>query len=343
MKITRLTILVLLAVCSRTAAQETSNDPLLQSVITATLTMQRLSWEHATAAQALYELGRFDLAGLMARDSALRQRPDGAYDGGSPTDVCAIGEVMVRMGDRLQDEGLRQAVAKNRHFMLQTARRAPDGTLYHVAQRNEIWVDSLFMAPPVLAAMGEFEAAIANVRGIRRRLWNPEARLFHHQWDDEAKSLKNAALWGVGNGWALMGMLRTAALLPPKYATEKKEIVDAFRAALDGCLRHLRPDGLTHYLLPNTTTFVDSGAPCTIAYSIYRAIQYGWIPRAEYLGKAELIRQAVRAKVDTNGFLQDACGLPGFRTQSRSVETQGFFILMEAARRDLRPSADSGR
>ena len=152
-------------------------DPVLDSVITATLTMQRLSWEHAAAAQALYDLGEFKLAALMAKESALRQHPSGRYDRGSPTDVCAIGQVVALTAERLNDDILKNALEKNRMFMVKDAKRAPDGTLYHTDKGDTIWIDSMYMAPPVLAAMGEYDMAIAQVRGIRKRLWNKNKRL----------------------------------------------------------------------------------------------------------------------------------------------------------------------
>ena len=315
--------------------ETTQDDPLLDSVITAMLTMQRLSWEHAAAAQALHDLGELKLATLMAEESALRQLPSGRYDRGSTTDVCAIGQVMALCAARLNDDTLQKALEKNRNFMKTEAKRAADGTLFHTDKGDTIWVDSMYMAPPVLAAMGEYEMAIQQVRGIRKRLWNKEKKLFHHIYNEERRTFENPKLWGVGNGWAVMGMTRTTLQLPPRYAQEKREFVQYIRASIDGFLHHQRDDGLSHFVLDESDTFVDTGAPMCFAYAIYMGIDQGWLDRAAYLPEAEKIRAAACAKVDGHGFVQDACGLPGYKTQSRSVETQSFFIHMEAARRVL--------
>lgn len=330
-------LLVLLIIHSLLGPTNVSamKDPMLDKVVTAMLTMQRLSWEHATAAQSLYELGEYDLAELMARESALRQKKSGAYDDGYPTDTCAIGEVMVRVGERTQDEDILQAIEKNRNYIKNTLRRAKDGTILHTPEANEVWIDSMYMAPPALAAMGEFDDAVRQIRGMHERLWDNKSQLFHHQYSEDTKSIKGSKLWGVGNGWALMGMARTIRQLPDEYTKEKKEIIGYFKAALDGCLATIRPDGLTHFILTDPSTFVDSGAAPAFAYAVYRGIENGWLPKKKYFEKAEFIRKAVRAKVDEHGFLQDACGLPYWENQSRSVETQSFLILMEAARNDL--------
>jgi hypothetical protein len=47
------------------------------------------------------------------------------------------------------------------------------------------------------------------------------------------------------------------------------------------------------------------------------------------------MREAARAKVDRMGLVQDVCGSPTFEAPGTATEGQAFFILMEAARRDL--------
>ena len=54
-----------------------------------------------------------------------------------------------------------------------------------------------------------------------------------------------------------------------------------------------------------------------------------------YLEKADKTRQAVYTKVDQLGFVRDACTMPSFTTPGVASEGQAFFILMEAAARDL--------
>ncbi len=46
-------------------------------------------------------------------------------------------------------------------------------------------------------------------------------------------------------------------------------------------------------------------------------------------------RGAVHAKVDEYGLVHGVCGAPNFDRSGTATEGQAFFLLMEAARRDL--------
>jgi hypothetical protein len=47
------------------------------------------------------------------------------------------------------------------------------------------------------------------------------------------------------------------------------------------------------------------------------------------------MRAAARAKVDGLGLVQGVCGSPSFEAPGTATEGQAFFLLMEAAHRDL--------
>lgn len=97
-------------------------------------------------------------------------------------------------------------------YLVQTAPRNPDGTLYHNQGEPWIWVDAFYMAPSFLAVAGYNSEAVWQVEGFRRALWNPQARLFHHIWDAERRAFSRDQHWSVGNGWAVSGMARVAWL-----------------------------------------------------------------------------------------------------------------------------------
>ena len=82
---------------------EKTNSPqkekaILLKVTNAMLSMQRASWEHGVAMQALWEIGEHELAYLMAKEAVLRQIPDGRfsvlYTDNGVTDPAASGEVV---------------------------------------------------------------------------------------------------------------------------------------------------------------------------------------------------------------------------------------------------------
>jgi rhamnogalacturonyl hydrolase YesR len=312
--------------------------PDLTQVKLAMLAMQRASWEQGVAAQALLELGDLETVVLMARDAVVRIGADGrlALLGGQAqvTDPAANGEPVLRAAEATSDPMLREGARRMLDYLLHQAPRADDGTLYHLVDAREVWIDSLFMAPPFLAAAGHPDLALEQIEGHRRRLWNPARQLFSHIWDEAAQALRRRDFWAVGNGWAAAGMTRVLSVLPARMTAERARVARYVEELIDGCLARRRSDGLFHNVLDDPTTFVETNSSQMLAYAIYRGILGGWLDD-EYRVRADQMRRAAWEKVDAHGLVQDVCGAPGFEHPGTATEGQAFFLLMEAAARDL--------
>jgi len=317
------------------------NEALIRRVAQALLAMQRHAWEQGTSAQAFLELGETDLVVAMARDAVVRQLPDGRLAMiGAPecsTDPAVNGEPVLYAARVTGDPTLRAAAESQLDWLLHRAPRSPQGVLYHHIHTHQVWVDSCYMAPPFLAVAGYHREALDQVEGFRRVLWDPQRRLFHHIWDDDTQSYFHAPYWGVGNGWAAAGMTRVLAALPAEMTDDRARLMTYLREVIEGCLAHLRPDGLFHDFVDDPSTFVETNLAQMLCYAIYRAVAAGWL-EARYLEPAHRMRSAARAKVDRWGFVQDVCGSPHFDRPGVAPEGQAFFLLMEAAARSLSPA-----
>jgi unsaturated rhamnogalacturonyl hydrolase len=282
----------------------------------AMLSMQRASWEQGVAAQALLETGDIDLTVLMAKEAALRQAEDGRLadlaSSDNVTDPAANGEAVLKAAELTGDTRLTEAANRMRDYLMNEAPRTADGTLLHLKSVRQVWVDSLYMAPPFLAIAGHPAEAVRQIEGFRRLLWNPEKRLFSHIW-------------------AAAGMTRVLRALPARLAGEKARLVGYVREVVDGCLAHQREDGLFHDVVDDPSTFVETNLAQMLAYTIYRGMTGGWL-EARYRSVAERLRRAVQAKVDRFGLVQGVCGSPLFDRPGTATEGQAFFLLMEAAR-----------
>jgi len=302
------------------------------------LAMQREAWEQGTAMQALLEWGDRDMVLRMAHGAVLRIYDDGRLgmvsDNHGVTDPAANGEGVLfaarETGDPLYEDGARRML----EYLLKTAPRTADGTLHHIDSKPQVWVDSMYMAPPFLAAAGEPAEAVRQIEGFRRLLWNRRSRLFSHIWDDGKKAFERQAFWGVGNGWAAAGMTRVIRALPGGLAEEKKRLTGYVREVLDGCLERWRPDGLFHDVVDDPKTFVETNLAQMLAYTVFRGLKGGWLPKS-YLKDAEIMRRAAWSKVDGLGYVRGVCGSPTFEKPGTATEGQAFFILMEAAARDF--------
>jgi len=313
-------------------------SPLVESVKRAMLAMQRDAWEQGTAAQALLEMGEREWTILMAKEAVVRQIEDGRLavisSNEGVTDPASNGEALLFAAGETGDPKLRRAAEKMLEYLLRRAPRTQDGTLYHVADKRQVWVDSMYMAPPFLAVAGRPDEAFRQVEGIRKLLWNPEAGLFSHIWDDDKGGFERKDFWGVGNGWAAAGMSRVIKALPESMGGEKKKLAGYVRNVIDGCLRRQRDDGLFHDVLDKPATFVETNLAQMLAYSIYRGIAGGWLDPA-YKKDADRMRAAARGKVDGFGLVQGVCGSPNFDSSGTATEGQAFFLLMETAAVDL--------
>lgn len=217
-------------------------------------------------------------------------------------------------------------------YLLHTAPRTQDGTLHHIKSKPEVWVDSIYMAPPFMAVAGHPHEAINQIEGFRRLLWNSEHQLFSHIWDDAKKKFVRQAFWGVGNGWAAAGMTRVLAALPADMAEQKNQLAVYIKEVINGCLAYQREDGLFHDVVNDPNTFIETNLAQMLAYSIYRGVTGGWL-ESSYRTLADKMRQAALAKVDAFGLVQGVCGSPTFDRSGTATEGQAFFLLMEAAAR----------
>jgi len=315
-------------------------DTLLARVKQALLAMQRHSWEQGVAAQAFLESGDDDIVVVMAYEAVLRQLPDGrlAVVGGAEavTDPSANGEPVLHAARLTGDRALREAAEHQLDWLLGMAPRTRDGILHHLVDKPQVWVDSFYMAPPFLAVAGYPDEAVRQVEGFRRLLWDPKARLYAHMWDEGLNDFARADHWGVGNGWAAAGLARVIAALPDSMDDDRRRLIGYLREGIDGCLAHVRPDGLFHDVVDDPSTFVETNLSQMLAYAIYRAVDAGWLPES-YLASADRMRDAARDKVDRYGLVRGVCSAPRFDRPGTAPEGQAFFILMEAAASRLTP------
>jgi rhamnogalacturonyl hydrolase YesR len=317
------------------------SDLLVEKVERAMLTMQRDAWEQGVAAQAFLESGKTDLVVLLAKEAVVRQVEDGrlavisCWEG--VTDPAANGEAVLFAAKQTGDPKLKVAADKMLAYLLDNAPRRKDGTLYHIANKPQVWIDSLYMAPPFLAVAGQPQEAVKQVEGLRRVLWNQEKKLFSHIWDDGKNDFFRKDFWGVGNGWAAAGMTRIIKALPEEMGEEKKRLATYVNEVVDGCLAYQRQDGLFHDVVDNPQAFIETNLAQMLAYTIYRGVSGGWL-KASYLKQADRMREAARRKVDEYGYVQGVCGSPNFESAGTATEGQSFFLLMEAAAGQVAPS-----
>ncbi len=326
---------------SRKVKNDMKTSETIEKVIKAMLAMQRRAWEQGVAAQALLESGQTDYVVLLAKDAVVNQLKDGrlGLNGQNQpvTDPAANGEPVLFAANLTGDAMLIKAATQMLDYLLHTAPRTNSGIIYHNNHENKIWVDAFYMAPPFLAVAGRPEEAVKQIQGYRKILFNTEKQLYYHIWDEDQKTFSRGLFWGVGNGWAAAGMARVIKALPDSMSQEKAMIAGYVKELINGCLKYQREDGLFHDILDDPSTFVETNTAQMLAYTIYRGIQGRWLDPS-YLPYANRMREAAHKKVDAFGLVQGVCGAPNFDHAGTATEGQAFFLLMEAAYRDMSAS-----
>ena len=225
----------------------------IENVKLAMLSMQRATWEQGVAMQAMLELGEHELVILMARDAVLRQSKDGRLamlgEEFALSDAASPGEAVLWAAKKTGDPVLMNGFEKMLDYVLHKAPRNKDGIIYHFTNIPQIWSDSMYMLPPFLAAAGNYDEAIRQIEGARAYLWNSDKKLLSHMWDCGKNAFARKECWGVGNGWSAAGMTRVIRALPVSMLAEKKILAGYTKDILDGCLQHIRGDGLFHNIV----------------------------------------------------------------------------------------------
>jgi len=311
----------------------------VRKVMNAMLAMQRRAWEQGVASQALLELGEKDLVILMAKDAVVNQKKDGRLglnEGDRPvTDPASNGEPLLYAARETGDKALQAAADRMLDFLLYKSPKTREGIIYHNYIEDMIWVDAFYMAPPFIAACGHYDEAMKQVEGYRKILLDRDRRLYYHMWDQDRMRYERKLFWGVGNGWAAAGMTRVLRTLPESMNEEKALLAGYIRELIDACLKCQRQDGLFHDILDDPSSFVETNTAQMLAYTIFRGVQGGWLDKT-YLSHGYKMRSAAYKKVDQYGLVHGVCGAPNFNKSGTATEGQAFFLLMEAAYRDLK-------
>ena len=306
--------------------------------------MQRYPWEQGVCAQALYEYGRDDLFIPMAYDAVKRMDKDGrlamAGGGDAVSDPASNGEVCLRAYEKTGDEFFLRGANNMLEYLLLRAPRTEDGIICHNDvsffegfTKYQLWIDGIYMVPPFLAAMGELDEAMNQIRGYKRHLYDPDNSLFFHIKDVASDKFVRKLHWATGNGWALMGLARVIEEAANKG---RKDICDELAPflgeLLDGMLKYVREDGRFSDILDDEASFADGTSSMMMAATVYRGIKGGYIPE-ERKSAADKAYETVSQTIDDYGLLREVCGCPDFTSEGTSAEAQAAYIMATAWRK----------
>lgn len=305
-----------------------------EAVRNAMLCMARQCWEQGLAAQAMLEIGDTDALVHMAHDCVVRQNADGRLCDveGTPALVDpAICVEPVMEAARIVDEPEWQAAAmRNVEYLLRDAPRSDTGAYYHLAGGSEVWADCLGMGPHVLVKYGHIDEGIALFKAVKAYLFDEASGLYHHKWDVTRGAFSRACFWAIGNGWAMLGLLRMYKHLiqlgDARSQWAGRELVSLYSAVLP----YQAQDGGFHDVLDDPNSFMETEFTEMFAYTVANMVLLKLLPDTA-LSDAQRAGEYARSKVDRFGWVQGCAGSPTFEQPGVSTEGQAHFLMMEAA------------
>lgn len=293
------------------------------------LKMDKKPWEIGIAIDSLLAIKDIKNAENLVYDSVNEQNFAGELAGGDPTWVnsVSIGPGILYFYNRNQNLSLLEACKKQYNFL----KRAPysvQNAILHLKEKQEVWVDTLYMVPPFLAMMDDSEWALQQIKTHNDVLFDEKKGLYRHAWSDIMETYSGKGYWGVGNGWAMAGLIKVIELLPAGHS-KRKELIEFLLSHIDSVLKYQNENGMWHYLLDDPTTWEETNGSQMFAYSILKAIANGWLDRS-YLNKIEMTFETIKKQVRENGEVDNACAAPHFDHPGSAVESQAWNLMLYA-------------
>lgn len=168
-------------------------------------------------------------------------------------------------------------------FIRQSAEHSPEGGLDHWTGSHEYWVDTLYMACPLLARVGKVEHKPAYVDDAAhqfivhaRHMQDEKTGLFYHMWDWQTGQL-TPVLWGRGNGWVLMALADTMEMMDRNSSSFMA--LQQIAVHLARGLRAVQDrNGLWHTILNDPTSYTECSASSMYVFGLLKLVRLKILP-----------------------------------------------------------------
>ena len=190
-------------------------------------------------------------------------------------------------------------------FIRKQAERSPEGGLGHWQGSHQLWVDTLYMACPLLSGLGYMEKRDSDIADAAqqiviysRRLQDEKTGLFYHMWDWQTGE-RTPGPWGRGNGWVLMSLADTLEVMNRSHQAYAPLRSIAGRLAA-GLRATQDSEGMWHTVLDDPASYPEASATSMFAYGLLKLVRLGVLDRSK-AGMAQRAWGAVNEKFVKGG------------------------------------------
>lgn len=252
------------------------------------------------------------------------------------TECGALIDMEEWFGNEDYEELIQRAAEHIRHGQA----RFPDGTLVRTWPKEcTLWADDLFMGLSFMTRYARkykdeqmLKDAILQVDNFNKYLWDPEAQLYWHAWDQQTNA-KAGFHWGRCNGWIIRATVDLMDCLDPD-SEDFKRILGYLQRQIDGLRPRQRASGMWMNVL-DSKSFEEPSCTALFAGAIAHAIRNQWID-TEYSDMVFMAWNALKKKFIVDGQLNKVCigtGIMGTvkeyaQRPTRDGDTHGAGIIL---------------
>ncbi|MCX6622459.1 MAG: glycoside hydrolase family 88 protein [Acidobacteria bacterium] len=224
-------------------------------------------------------------------------------------------------------------------FIEHRAGRGPDGALDHWKDKKQLWVDTLYMACPLLAGLSKRQSkpaylddAINQLLLFSKHTQDPKSGLFYHMWDWTTNE-HSKELWARGNGWVLMSIADVMEVMKrgdKRYAQLRK----VAEAMTEGILKTQNSEGMWHTVMDDRSSYPESSATMMFAYGLLKLHRLKVLPasvkpaatKSWEVVNERYVKDGVVTGVSAGTIPNDRSGYKGVPLGSRSWGTGAYLM-----------------
>lgn len=224
-------------------------------------------------------------------------------------DHCASGWLLLALYQSQADQRYLERALRMRHHMASLPEDPVTGARFHRPQHPQfsdyLYVDCMEVDAPFLALLGAVtgdtaytDEAVQQINAYAELLQDPASGLFYHQFDRSTRRV-NGAFWGRGNGWALLGLVKTLQVIPREHSG-----YEGLRARLERLIAALahtqQKSGGWPTVLNMPDSYAEASLPAMFSVGIHDACRHGLVA-PDWLSVAQRARQRMLELLHADG------------------------------------------
>ena len=120
--------------------------------------------------------------------------------------------------------------------------KSSNGGFLHIKNRDQLWIDTLFMSCVFLVKLGDIigssslkNEAVNQIIIHANKLFDVDKNLFNHGWDEDGSATWadpithcSPCFWARGNGWGMMAIIEVLDYIPVSHP-QKNDLINIFQ------------------------------------------------------------------------------------------------------------------